>query len=90
VPQLYVAPVAGGWEAPRRLAGWDKLALKAGAGAMVKLRIDPRLLGVFDSASRTWKIAEGDYVVTLAQASDAPASSVTLHLPARVLDVRGR
>ena len=89
VPQLYVAPLAGGWEAPRRLAGWDKLALKAGAGATVKLRIDPRLLGVFDSASRTWKIAEGDYVVTLAQASDAPASSVTLHLPARVLDVRG-
>ncbi|WP_295989897.1 glycoside hydrolase family 3 protein [Rugamonas sp.] len=89
VPQLYVAPAAGGWEAPRRLAGWDKVALAPGASAALRLRIDPRVLAVFDSASKTWRIAEGDYVLTLAEASDAPRASVTVHLPARVLDVRG-
>ena len=25
VPQIYISPVAGGWEAPKRLAGWQKV-----------------------------------------------------------------
>jgi len=90
VPELYVSPVAGGWEAPKRLGGWKKLDIKAGASAQVGVSIDPRLLAVYDSASKTWKIAEGDYKLILAQSADAPVSTVTVHLPARTLDVRGR
>jgi beta-glucosidase len=30
VPQLYVAPLGAKWEAPKRLAGWDKVELAAG------------------------------------------------------------
>ena len=91
VAQVYVAPAAGGWEAPKRLAGWDKLALKAGQKRSATVRIDPRLLGVYDSATHGWKIAAGDYVVTLADsASAAPQARVTLHLDARTLDVRGK
>jgi beta-glucosidase len=90
VPQVYVAPVAGGWEAPQRLGGWNKLALQPAASASATVTVDPRLLGVYDSASKTWRIAEGDYLVTLASASDAPAAAVHVRLPARTLDVRGR
>ena len=89
VPQVYVAAANGGWEAPKRLAGWDKLALKPGASGKSELRIDPRLLGVYDSASKTWKIAEGDYLVILAESATAPVSTVKVHLAARTLDVRG-
>jgi beta-glucosidase len=90
VPQVYVAPPAGGWEAPQRLGGWDKLALQPGASASTTLTIDPRLLGVYHSASKTWQIAGGDYVITLASAADAPAATVRVRLPAGTLDVRGR
>jgi beta-glucosidase len=31
VPQVYVAPKAGGWEAPKRLAGFKKVSLAPGA-----------------------------------------------------------
>ena len=90
VPQVYVAPAHGGWEAPKRLAGWDKLALKPGEQQHATLRIDPRLLGVYDSATHGWKIAAGDYIVTLAEsAGAAPAARVTVHLDARTLDARG-
>ncbi len=82
VAQVYVAPLAGGWEAPKRLGGWDKLDLKAGQTRAGKVQIDPRLLALYDSASRKWKIAAGDYVVTLAEASDKPVAKVTVSLPA--------
>ena len=93
VPQVYVSPnvaPAGGWEAPQRLGGWDKLALQPGASASSTVTIDPRLLGVYHSASKTWRIAAGDYTITLASAADAPAASVRVRLPAGTLDVRGK
>jgi beta-glucosidase len=82
VPQIYVAPAKGGWEAPRRLGGWDKLALEPGESRTGKVLVDPRLLAVYDSKSRKWKIAAGEYIVTLAHASDAPAAKVTVKLAA--------
>jgi beta-glucosidase len=91
VGQVYVSKVGGGWEAPKRLAGWDKVALKAGASGKSTLRIDPRLLGVYDSASKTWKIAGGDYVITLAESAGAtPAASVKLRLDAKTVNVKGQ
>lgn len=93
VPQVYVSPLSGGWEAPKRLAGWHKLELTAGAEGAVSLAIDPRLLGVYDSATRRWNIAEGDYLLTVADSADVastpPQASVRLHLPAQALDVQG-
>jgi beta-glucosidase len=83
VPQVYVSKVGGGWEAPKRLGGWDKLALKAGESRSSTVTIDPRTLAVYDTASHTWKIAAGDYQVTLATAADAPVQNVTVRLPAR-------
>lgn len=82
VAQVYVSPTAGGWEAPRRLGGWDKLALEPGAGGMARVRIDPRLLAVFDSASRTWRIAEGEYEISVGDSSATPAVRTSIHLAA--------
>jgi len=90
VPQIYVSPVAGGWEAPKRLGGWAKLEVRPGASAEAAVAIDPRLLAVYDSATKTWRIAEGDYKLILAQSAEAPVMTVTMHLPARTLDVRGQ
>lgn len=83
VPQVYVARVGGGWEAPKRLGGWDKMSLAAGERRTSSVAIDPRTLAVFDARSHTWKIAAGDYVVMLATAADAPVASVTVRLRAR-------
>lgn len=91
VPQVYVSPVKGGWEAPKRLGGWDKVELNPGESKNVNLIVEPRVLGMYKVATKTWDIAEGDYKVILAQdAGDTKATSVTVHLPASQLDVNGK
>jgi beta-glucosidase len=91
VPQVYVSPLAAKWEAPKRLAGWDKVALQPGESKEVDVVVEPRILGMFDEKSKTWRIAKGKYKVVLAEdAAGKNATSVTVDLPASTLDVRGR
>lgn len=91
VAQVYVAPVSATWESPKRLGGFQKVDLKAGASTKGSVAIDPRLLGMYDSASKTWKIAEGDYKVILASdAADTKATTVTVHLNATTVNMHGK
>ena len=97
VAQVYVAPLGARWEAPRRLAGFQKVDLKPGASARAAVTVDPRLLADYDSASKTWKVAKGDYKVILAadaaEAAQAPGSKATstvVHLEAATYDVNGK
>lgn len=82
VAQVYAGSESGGWEAPRRLAGWRKVDLAAGASTRVSLEVDPRLLAVFDAAAQRWQRAAGTYRLWLGgSAADLPVS-VNLQLPA--------
>ena len=87
VPQLYVGPIAGGWEAPKRLGAFDKIDLAPGASRTVTVSIDPRLLATYDTASRSWKITTGDYRVMLAHSARDIDTSTTVHVTARTLPV---
>ncbi|WEF33622.1 beta-glucosidase family protein [Pseudoduganella chitinolytica] len=91
VPQVYVAPLAARWEAPKRLAGWDKVDLAPGATRDVELTLDPRLFGTIRGNARTWQVAAGRYKILLARhAGDTQAQAVTINLPARVLNLAGQ
>lgn len=80
VPQVYVGPKDGnwkgdGWEAPKRLAGWQKVMLAPGASTTVSLTVDPRLISIYDSAAKAWKQTKGPLEVSLAaSAADIKAS----------------
>jgi beta-glucosidase len=90
VPQIYVSPAAGGWEAPKRLGGWKKVDLAPGAGSAVELDVDPRLLAVFDGAAGGWHIAGGRYTIALGASSRNLKESVTIVLPERRLPATWR
>lgn len=91
VPQLYAAPLTAKWEAPKRLVGWGKVALQPGETKEVTVTVEPRVLAMFDEKSRTWRRPKGKLKLILAEdAAAANASSVTVDLPAAVLDARGR
>jgi beta-glucosidase len=91
VAQVYVAPLGAKWEAPKRLAGFQKVDLQPGAEARASVSVDPRLLAMYDSASKTWKVAKGDYKVILAaDAAGSQASSTVVHLEAASYDVNGK
>lgn len=87
VPQIYIAPTdykALGWEAPKRLVGFSKLALKPGEKRTVSLKVEPRLLALYETSANSWKIKPGAYRVMLGQSSDALVLSADVSLPESV------
>jgi beta-glucosidase len=91
VPQVYVSPPAGvHWEAPKRLGAFAKVATGSHSSQILDLTVDPRLLGVYDAASKTWRIAAGDYTVSVGDSSDNLVQSVKVRLSARTVDVNGK
>ena len=91
VAQVYVAPAAARWEAPKRLGGFAKVEVRPGAAARASVTVDPRLLAVWDPATKHWNVAAGDYrVILAASAADAGAVEATVHLDAAAYDVNGK
>jgi len=85
VALVFVAPAAGGWEAPRRLGAFSKVELAPGTTQEVDLKIDPRLLATWDTAQHGFHIAAGDYQITLARSARATDQTVSISLPERRL-----
>jgi len=81
VAQVYVSPAAGGWEAPKRLAAFQNLAMTKGLSADVEMAVDPRLLAVFDAAANEWRIAAGTYKIMLGNSAADIVMETTLSLP---------
>ncbi|MDR6624308.1 beta-glucosidase [Caulobacter segnis] len=87
VPQVYVSPKAGGWEAPKRLAGFKKVSLAPGATQRVTLTVDPRLLATWDETARGWSIAAGQYDIALGASSKALVATTPVTLTSAKLPV---
>lgn len=87
VPQVYVSPKAGGWEAPKRLAGFKKVSLAPGATQRVTLTVDPRLLATWDAKANGWSIAAGQYEVALGASARALSAATSVTLAAKALPV---
>lgn len=82
VPQVYVGPAAGGWEAPRRLGGWSKVALAPSGSATLAIRVDPRLLARFEESHDRWQRSAGTYRVWVGESSAGFARATEVRLPA--------
>jgi beta-glucosidase len=85
VAQVYASPANGGWEAPKRLAAFQKVDVAPGAARAVSVTIDPRLLAVFDNGSQQWRIAPGAYRILVGESSRDIRGSATVTLPALTL-----
>ncbi|MEO7687962.1 MAG: glycoside hydrolase family 3 C-terminal domain-containing protein [Sphingomonas sp.] len=88
VPQIYVA--RHGWEAPKRLGAFSKVALAPGASRTVTVTVDPRLLATWDDSAHAWRIAPGAYEVMLAASARDIKQTVTVQVAARTLPVGWR
>lgn len=86
VGQIYVSgPTAAHWSAPRRLGAFEKVELRPGESAQVRLRIDPRLLAMHAKNGDEWTISAGEYHVILAQDEATPIAEVSVRLPTQRL-----
>jgi len=85
VAQIYVSPVAGGWEAPKRLGAFKKVELAPDGSATAELTVDPRLLALYEPEHARFRVAPGAYKVTLATSARDVGQSVIVNLPERLL-----
>ena len=90
VPQIYLSAQKDLWEAPKRLVAFQKVALEPGESKTVSLTIDPRLLAVYDSKDKVWKITKGEYQVLLSRSALEPQASIPLRLPGGVVNLQGK
>ncbi|TDN68271.1 glycoside hydrolase family 3 C-terminal domain-containing protein [Paraburkholderia sp. BL10I2N1] len=66
--QVYMGLPAGA-HAPERLAGFQKIDLKAGETKRVSVDIDPRLYASFDKDAGKWRVSAGTYPVYVGSSS---------------------
>jgi beta-glucosidase len=90
VGQVYAAPAAGGWEAPKRLVGFAKVDLAPGQSKVVSVDVDPRLLANFDDSGRAWRVSGGSYKLMLGASSADLRTSTSVTLPAISLPANWR
>ena len=80
VAQVYLGFPAGTGEPPRRLVGWQKVLLAAGAMQHVTVTVNANdsshPLGYWDTTTNAWRTAPGDYPVYLG--TSASRASMTL------------
>ena len=75
VAQVYLGFPAGTGEPPRRLVGWKKVLLQAGAQQSVTITVDAndssRALSIWSTTSNGWVIPNGNYTVYVGNSSAA-------------------
>ena len=73
VPQVYFGLPASSGQPPKRLVGFEKVWLNPGEKKTVQILIDPNAanhpLGVWNSNSQQWEIANGQYQVLVGTSS---------------------
>lgn len=92
VPQVYASPLTGRtWEAPKRLVGWDKIALNPSETKTATVSLDPRLLAMFDETGKAWHISAGRIKFVVAHdAADTNGAGAIATLTKTDLDLAGK
>jgi beta-glucosidase len=61
IAQVYAALPAAANEPPKRLVGWEKISLEPGEAKTVTVKLEPKLLSVFNEQSDDWELLTGEY-----------------------------
>lgn len=69
VPEVYVGFPAGIGEPPKRLVGWQRLALAPGQTQAASVTLDDRSLAYWNTADGQWEVAPGSYPVCVGNSS---------------------
>ncbi len=69
IAQVYLGFPRAANEPPKRLIGWEKIALDPGESKTVSLKVDPLYLSIFDASADRWEIVPGEYEVRVGPSS---------------------
>jgi beta-glucosidase len=80
ITEVYAALPESAQEPPKRLVGFSKVKLAAGAKQTVTIDIDPKYLSIFDEAKDAWSLIPGDYTIMVGGSSDKLPLKATINL----------
>jgi beta-glucosidase len=69
IAQVYAALPKNAYEPPRRLVGWARIDLAAGASRTITLELPDDRLAIFDEIANTWRLVPGEYSVSVGGSS---------------------
>ncbi len=71
IAQVYAGLPAAANEPPKRLIAWEKVQLAPGEAKTVTLKIDPKLLSVFNEEKDGWELLSGEYRIYVGGSSNS-------------------
>jgi beta-glucosidase len=83
IAQVYVTLPDAAGEPFRKLAGWQRVPLAAGASLMVTIPLDPLYLSTFSTAEDVWHRIAGEYRIDLGGSSADLPLHASVHLAAQ-------
>ena len=69
IAEIYAALPSSAGEPPKRLVGWARVPLKAGASQQVTVSIPRDRLTIYNEAADTWKLVPGNYTILAGSSS---------------------
>ena len=78
--EVYAALPASAQEPPKRLVGFSKVKVDAGAKQVVTVEIDPKYLSIFDVATDAWTLLPGSYTIMVGGSSQDLPLKATINL----------
>ena len=83
IAEVYITLPASAGEPFRKLAGWKRVSLAAGAGRTVEVPLDPLYLSIYSPDTDKWSRPAGDFLIEVGESSAELPLRHTLHLAAQ-------
>jgi len=75
--EIYAGLPASAQEPPRRLVGWQKIALNPGESKTVRVRVQPLYLSIYNIERNGWQLVPGSYTIDVGGSSrDLPLKAL--------------
>lgn len=78
IAQVYAtlpANVPGNAQPPKRLVGWARVELAAGASQQVSVSVPKKYISTWDTTGKSWIATPGNYVFTVSDSSDTTSAN---------------
>ncbi|MDR3745689.1 MAG: glycoside hydrolase family 3 C-terminal domain-containing protein [Acidobacteriaceae bacterium] len=83
IAEVYVTLPASAGEPFRKLAGWRRVSLAAGASQTVEVPLNPLYLSIYSTSRSAWTRPSGDFLIEVGSSSAQLPLHQSLHLNAR-------
>jgi beta-glucosidase len=80
IAEVYASLPPNTGEPPKRLLGWNKVALRAGESKEVTVEVERKFLSIFNVDRNAWQLVPGEYAVRVGSSSESLPLETSVNL----------